>query len=123
MVLTRSTGAERGAVVVAGWAIAGPDGALEAADRAMSGRARVDGVVVDAEAAVVARLSERVASDRGVGLVDGRALWGAAEATRAGVMAAVSAAHVAAGHADSILVVAARGASSVAVVLESGQPR
>jgi 3-oxoacyl-[acyl-carrier-protein] synthase II len=122
LVLKRSTGGERGAIVVAAWAIAGPGSALEAADRAMSGRARVDAVVVDAEASVVARLEPWVAPGRGLGVIDGSLLWGAAEATRGGVMAAVAAAHVAAGHADSILVVSARGASSVAVVLERGRP-
>jgi 3-oxoacyl-[acyl-carrier-protein] synthase II len=112
-----------GAVVVAGWGIAGPGDAREAAERAMSGRATVDGLFVDADASVAQALKTWLAPRHALGVVDASRAWGASEATRSCVMASIAAGHVAAGHARSVLVVAARGASSVALVLERGGPR
>jgi len=119
--LMRSPVAEPGTVVVAGWGIAGPDRAREAAERAMTGLGPVDGLVVDCEGQVGAALNEWTAPRPKLGVVEASRLWGASEATRSCAMAAVAAAHIAAGHARSILLVAARGASSVALVLE-GKP-
>jgi 3-oxoacyl-[acyl-carrier-protein] synthase II len=106
--LSRATSVEEGSVVVASWGIAGPDAMLEAAERAMTGRAPVDALVV--EGAPPAGLEH-------MSVVDASRFWGTADATRSSVMAAASAARIAAGQARSILVLA-RGASSVAVVLE-----
>jgi len=119
--LRQSPVAEAGAVLVAAWAISGPDGGDEAVRRAMKGRSPVDGVVVDAEPHVVATMTEWTTANGSLGVIEGSTLWGASEATRSSVMATVAIAHLAAAHGRSILVVAARGASSVAVVLERAQ--
>jgi 3-oxoacyl-[acyl-carrier-protein] synthase II len=118
LALERSPVAPAGAVVAAGWGIAGADGAREAVARAMSGRPRVDGVILDGEAPLVGGIDRWLAPRPALGVIEARRLWGAADATRSCVMAAVAAAHLAEGHADSLLLVAARGASSVALVLE-----
>lgn len=119
--LTRAAIADAGSVVAASWAIAGPDDVNEAAERAMKGRAPVDAVMVDADAFANA-LERWLAPSARLGVIRGSRLWGASEATRSMVMAAIATAHVAAGHAKSILIVA-RGASSVALVLEKVEAR
>ena len=106
--LTRATSVPPGSVVVASWGIAGPDAMLEAAERAMTGRAPVDALIVDG--APPAGLEH-------TSILDASRFWGTADATRSSVMAAAAAARIAAGQARSILVLT-RGASSVAVVLE-----
>ena len=106
--LSRASSVPPGSVVVASWGIAGPDGMLEAAERAMTGRVPVDALIIDG--APPAGLEHTT-------IIDASRFWGAADATRSSVMAAVGAARVAAGQARSVLVLA-RGASSVAVVLE-----
>jgi hypothetical protein len=121
LALRRSAAARAGAVVAAGWAIAGPDGAEEAADHAMIGLSPVDGVIVDGEARIVKALHKWSAAQSTLGVIEATRLWGASEAVRSSVMAAVAAAIITAGRAKSALIVSARGASSVALVLERGQ--
>lgn len=113
LALKRSSVAEAGSVVLSEWSIAGSVDA--AAERAMANRGAVDGVIVDGDPST---LKKWLAPNAKLGAVDAARLWGTAEATRSSVMGAVAAAHIAAGHADSILLVAARGASSVALVIE-----
>ncbi len=86
----------------------------------MANRPAVDGVIVDGETNA---LEKWLAPHARLGAIDGSLMWGAAEGTRSCVMAAVAAGHLAAGHASSILLVAARGASSVALVLERTSDR
>ncbi len=94
--LKRVAAADVGAVIVAGWGIAGPRRADEAIARAMLGRSPTDSVIIDGD----------------------NDLWSASEATQSCVMAAVGAKQLTEGRARSVLLVAARGASSVALVLE-----
>jgi 3-oxoacyl-[acyl-carrier-protein] synthase II len=127
--------ASPGAVVVAGWGIAGRDGATSAIERAMGERAPVDGVMIDGDVDgsavcgtsqtpdVVGGVRRWMAANPTLGVIDALSLWGTAHATRSCVMAAVAVAHITAGHAQSILLVAAGGASSVALVLERTSPR
>ena len=115
LVLARAPEVAEGAVAVAAWAIEGPRAAREAAERAMSGRAPVDALLADADGDLRAFLAPNASA----GAVDASRAWGASEATRSAVMAAVAAAQVASGRARSALVVAARGASSVALVFEA----
>ena len=105
-------------IVAAGWGIAGPEDAEEAVRQALGGRAAVDGVLVDGEARDVQALTRRLAPGAPLGLVDASAFWGDAEASRSAVLAALAVAHLEAGAARSVLVVAAGGASSVALLLE-----
>lgn len=116
--LSRSADPERSAIVVTDWAIEGPQAAHVAAERVMAGRAPVDGLFVDVEPPLVDGLSRWLAPDRKVGVVEASRLWGTADATRSCVMAAVAAGHLAERNADSILLVGARGASSIAILLE-----
>ncbi len=109
-------------VVVAGWAIAGPDRSEEVVRHALGHRGWVDGVIVDGEVRDVAGLTERIAPGARLGLVDGSRFWSTAEASRSCVMAALAVAHLDAGNAASVLVVTARGGSSVALLLERGEP-
>jgi 3-oxoacyl-[acyl-carrier-protein] synthase II len=128
-VLVRSASAS--AVIAAGWGIAGRGGALAAAEHAMTGLAPVDGLMVDLggqgggsprwDSQGSSVLKQFLAPHPTLGVIDASRLWGDSEATRSGVLAAVAAAHIAQGHARSILVVAAHGASSVALVLERSE--
>jgi hypothetical protein len=114
------TDANHDDAVVVGCAIAGAGDVRDAALRAMAGRARVDALVVDASPAEVRDLERWLAPDASLGVVEGHQVWGAAEATRSGIMCAVAVAHLAQGNAKTVLIVAARGSSSVAVLLERG---
>jgi hypothetical protein len=67
-------------------------------------------------------LTRRLAPGGSVGLVDASGFWGTAEASRSAVLAALAVAHLEAGTARSVLVVAARGTSSVALLLERSAP-
>ncbi len=104
-------------VVVAGWGLSGADGADLAAQQALGGR-RVDGVLVDGEPRDVARLTPLLSPGAGVGLVDAARFWGTAEASRSSVLTALAVAHLRARTAQTILVTAAQGAASVALLLE-----
>jgi 3-oxoacyl-[acyl-carrier-protein] synthase II len=119
LALERAPAVKPGMVVVAGWGMAGSDGVHEATKRAMSGLGPVDCVIVDGPPAVVSAMSEHTKSPPTLGVIEASRLWGAAEASRSCVMATVAAAHIAAGHAQRILIVAARGATTVALVLEA----
>jgi 3-oxoacyl-[acyl-carrier-protein] synthase II len=119
LALERVSAPEPAAVVASSWAIAGPNRASEAASRAMEGRTHVDGVAIDGDARDLEKWIAPSAS-KAIGVIDARDLWGAAEATRSCVMTLVAAGHVAAGRARTMLVVASRGGSSVALVLERG---
>jgi hypothetical protein len=114
LALKRVDATEPSSLVVAGWGIAGPHAAEEAAASAMGKRSFVDAVFVDGEAS----LRRWLAPDAALGIVDAGRFWGSAQGTRTSVMAAVAAAHLSAGHARSILLVASRGAASVALLLE-----
>jgi 3-oxoacyl-[acyl-carrier-protein] synthase II len=106
---------ERSAVIVSGWAIEGPGGGASAAARAV-GERRVDALVVDGD---VAPFKTFLARDAVLGVIDARTLWGVAEAARSCALAAIAVAYVAARRTPSVLVVAPRGASTVAVLFES----
>jgi regulator of RNase E activity RraA len=106
------------AIVAAGWGVAGPEDAGGAALQALAGRESVDGILVDGEPRDLATLTRWIAPGARLGLVDAAAFWGTSEASRSCVLAALAVAHLEAGNAGSILVVAARGASSVALRLE-----
>lgn len=123
LLLSRADAPRRGDVVVADWSIAGADRALEVAAKALGRRERVDAIIVDACAGVAHALGRWLSDASAVRIVDGARLWGEAEATRSLVFAAVGAAHIARGVAESVLLVSARGSSSVAVVLERGDAR
>jgi len=118
LALTRAIEAKSGATLVSGWAIAGPDRAQEAAERAMAGRTSVDAVFVDVETPALASMRRWLSPLSGLGVISGSAIWGAAEATRSCVMAALAVAQIAKGDADAALVVSNGGTSSVAVVFE-----
>ena len=118
LALSRVPGSERGAVVVAAWSIAGPSCAEHAIDEVMRGRSYVEAAIVDGSPSAVAAAGRRVAPLSSLGVIEGQHLWGAAEASHSVVVAAVGAAHVARRDAGSMLLVAASGAASVAVLLE-----
>ena len=109
---------EETVILAAGWGLAGPEDAGEAARQALAGREAVDGVFVDGEPRDVAALTRWLAPGASLGLVDAAAFWGTSEASRSCVLAALAVAHLDAGTASSVLVVAARGTSSVALRLE-----
>lgn len=119
LALKRTAMAERGAIVVTGWGIAGPGAAREAVERAMTNRKPADALIVDCEDAVTSTLTSWMAPGSTLGVIPASRLWGAGEASRSAVMAAVAAAHIAARHARSVLLVAGRGGSSVAMVLDA----
>ncbi len=117
LALKRSLVVPDGAIVVAGWAMGGRGDTSEVVERAMIGLEPVDGLIIDGPS--VASHAKWLAEPSALGVVDGGSLWGVAEGTRSCVMAAVAAAHIAAGHARSVLVVAAtHGSCSVALVLK-----
>lgn len=120
LVLERAgeAGHDTAAIVVAGWGITGPEDAGQAARQALAGREGIDGVLVDGEPRDVAALTRHLAPGAPLGLVDASAFWGASDASRSCVLAALAVAHLEAGTAHSLLVVAARGTSSVALLLE-----
>jgi len=97
LLLDRARG-EAGEIVIAGWGLAGPGCADEASRQALGGRAHVDGTLVDDETR------------------------GSAEASPSSALAARAVAQLKSGAARSLLVVAARGASSVALLLERSSP-
>ncbi|MGD0529453.1 MAG: beta-ketoacyl-[acyl-carrier-protein] synthase family protein [Polyangiaceae bacterium] len=105
-------------VVVAGWGLAGPENAGDAARQALGSRGGVDGILVDGEPRDLAALTPLLVAEAPVGLVDGAALWGAADGSRSCVLAALAVAYLEAGSGRSLLVVAARGTSSVALLFE-----
>lgn len=105
-------------IVAAGWGLAGPGYAGEAVRQALGGHEAVDGILVDGEPRDVAALTRWIAPGAPLGLVDASAFWGTSEASRSCVLAALAVAHLEAGTASSVLVVAARGASSIALRLE-----
>jgi 3-oxoacyl-[acyl-carrier-protein] synthase II len=117
LVLERS-GVEPEAVVVAGWGIAGPRDAGVAVRRAMAGRPPVECMIIDAEAGVFDAAKEWLAPGSRLGAIDASRAWGRSEATRSCVMTALAVAHLRAAEAPSVLLVAARGTSSVALLLE-----
>jgi 3-oxoacyl-[acyl-carrier-protein] synthase II len=106
-----------GDVVIAGWGLAGADCADLAAARAVGGQ-QVDGILVDGEPRDVARLTPLLSPGARVGLVDAARFWGTAEASRSSVLTALAVAYLRARTARTILVTAARGAASVALLLE-----
>lgn len=119
--LLERTPTPNGAVVAAQWGITGPDDALGAVRRAMAGRSMVDGLIVDGEASLLNHLRELVAP--GSRLVEQASLtWGTSEASRSCVMAAHAVAHLAAKQAQAVLLIAAGGASSIALLLERSDP-
>jgi 3-oxoacyl-[acyl-carrier-protein] synthase II len=120
LVLERASSPDEGVLLV-GWGIAGP-GHAEAARGAMAGRRSADGLLVDGDASAVASLDDWLAPDSHLGIVDAARFWGTSEAARSCVMAALAVAYLAEGQARSVLLVAARGSSSVALLLERGGP-
>jgi 3-oxoacyl-[acyl-carrier-protein] synthase II len=118
LVLARGGTEEATATVVAGWGLAGPEDVGEAARQALAGREAVDCVLVDGEPRDVAALTRLLAPGAPLGLVDATAFWGTSEASRSCVLAALGVAHLEAGSARTALVVAARGTSSVALLLD-----
>lgn len=109
-------------VVVAGWGIAGPDGARHAALEALGGMPTpIDGILVDGEPRGIGELAALLSPAASVGLIDGSHFWAEAEASRSCVLAALAVAHLRARSARAILVIAARGNSSVAVCFERSE--
>jgi 3-oxoacyl-[acyl-carrier-protein] synthase II len=113
---------EPGAIVVAGWGLAGAGDASGAARAALGDGGEVDGVLVDGEPADLPGVTRWLSPDASVGLLDASRFWGTAEATRSCVMAALAIAHLEAGTARSLLLLSARGTSSVALWLRRGAP-
>jgi 3-oxoacyl-[acyl-carrier-protein] synthase II len=110
-----------GAVLVTGWAIGGAGELDETIARTLGVRRTVGAIFVDGPPDGVdasPRLERWLEPGVGVGVVHGSLVWGAAEASRSVVMAALAAAYVADGRLRSSLVVSARGASCVALLLE-----
>jgi 3-oxoacyl-[acyl-carrier-protein] synthase II len=107
-----------GDVVATGWGIGGPGVAEDAVRHAMGARTSVDGIVVDAEGPVGATLEKWVAVGSTFGVADASCLWATSEAARSSVLAALAVAHLRAEDARSLLLVGARGTSSVALLLE-----
>jgi hypothetical protein len=124
LVLARTSAAEADAdaVVVAGWGIAGPEAAVEAARAALGDHTGVDGMVVDGEPRDLASLTRWIRRDAALGLVDVSAFWATADGSRSCVAAALAVAHLRAGATRSVLVVTSRGTSSVALLLVRGAP-
>jgi 3-oxoacyl-[acyl-carrier-protein] synthase II len=118
--LERASDPRAGEIAVASWGIAGRDGARDAIARAMSGRTGVDGVFVDGS---LPDAREWLAPNAPLGVTLAQSFWGTAHATRSCAMAAAAIARLEAGHGESALLVATRGASSVAVVIERTRPR
>ena len=85
----------------------------------MTNKKAVDALIVDCDETSTDALIKWLAPGSSLGVISASRLWGAGEASRSGVMGAVAAAHIAARHARSVLLVAARGGSSVALVLEA----
>ncbi len=106
------------AVFVGGWGIAGPGHGAEAVRSAMVGRGSADCILVDGEAGAVASLNDWLAPGSRLGTLDAARLWGTSEASRSCVMAALGVAYLNEGQAQSVLLVAARGSSSVALLLD-----
>jgi 3-oxoacyl-[acyl-carrier-protein] synthase II len=110
--------AQGSAIVAAGWGIAGRGDVREATRQALGGRADVDGVLADGEPRDLVALTQRIAPNARLGFVDVSRFWATSEATRSCTMAALAVAHLLGGCAGWVLVIATRGASSVALLLE-----
>jgi 3-oxoacyl-[acyl-carrier-protein] synthase II len=121
LALQRSYDDRAGAVVVSGWAIGGPGEVDETIARTLGVRRRVGAIFIDGQPDGVAgspSLTRWLDPGEGVGVVYGSFVWGTADASRACVLAALAAAHVADGRAGSGLVVSTHGSSCVALLLE-----
>jgi 3-oxoacyl-[acyl-carrier-protein] synthase II len=118
--LERAGEPRAGEIVVAGWGLAGRDGVRDAIERAMSGHTETSGVFVDG---AISDARTWLAPNAPLGVVDASTFWGTAHATRSCAMAASAIARLEAGHGDSALLVATRGASTVALLIERTRPR
>jgi 3-oxoacyl-[acyl-carrier-protein] synthase II len=108
-----------GGVVATAWGLAGSDDARGAAEQALGRHdGDVDGVLFDGEPRDAAAWKRRITPGAPIGMIDMAAWWGAADASRSCVMVAVAFAELEARAARSLLLVAARGTSSVALLLE-----
>jgi 3-oxoacyl-[acyl-carrier-protein] synthase II len=122
LMLKRANHSDAFAIEVAGWAIASPNDLAGAIERAMGSRTSVDACIGDVPKPVAPALRRWLSPGSDLGALFADRFWGMADATRTAVMAAVGAAHIAAG-CRSVLLVSAQGAASVAVLFEARRAR